>query len=435
MIPAATPRTAFGRALRNVSWLLIAKVVGAVLSLFYLAIVTRSLGVARFGEFSLILGTAQAAAALVGFETWQVLVRFGMAHLQRGRADALRRLVRFCIALDGAGALIGCALAALALSVMRWHFGWPATLARDAMLFCAVLLLSIRSTPIGILRLHDRYARGAIADVVTPVARFAGALVVVQQQPTVRAFLIAWAVAEILTAAAYWISAARVMPRMIGSCRAAGDVKTENAGLWRFAWRTNLNSALGPSSRQFAVILVGFILGPAAAGGYRLAHQLSQALVRLSELFSRAVFPEIARAHSGDLTQDLATLSRQSARLAIGAGLIACLAVPAFGNIVLGLVAGASYLGAYWLLVLLGFAAGLNIMAVGFEPVLLGTGREKHVLRIRIASAVILFGTMVPLMLLVGVTGAGIAALLSAALALGLLVAARTWAASHHARG
>jgi O-antigen/teichoic acid export membrane protein len=422
MIPAAGHKTAFGRALRNVGWLLTAKVVGAVLSLVYLALATRTLGVAKFGEFALILGTAQAAAALVGFETWQVLVRFGMAHLHHGRQDALRRLVHFCLALDAVAALAGCAIAAAALLVMRAHFGWSAALTRDAFLFCCVLLLSIRSTAIGILRLHDRFAKSAIADVVTPVARFAGALVVVQEVPTVTGFLIAWGVAEILTAAAYWVSAARIMPRIM---RRPLDIKgtaRENPGLWGFVWQTNLNTALKASSSQFAVVLVGFVLGTVAAGGYRLAHQLSQALVRLSELFSRAVFPEVTRAHSGERTQDLATLSRQSAQLATGVGLITCLAVPVAGHMVLRLVAGSSYLGAYPLLVLLGLAAGLNIMTVGFEPVLLGTGRERQVLRIRIASAALLFGSIVPLMLLMGMVGAGIATLMSSALALTLLI-------------
>lgn len=425
MIPAAKLETAFGRALRNVGWLLIAKVVGAVLSLFYLALATRTLGVAKFGEFSLILGTAQAAAALVGFETWQVLVRFGMAHLHRSSRDALRRLVHFCLALDAVSALIGCAIVALALWGMRSHFGWSAALTCDALLFSVVMLLSIRSTAIGILRLHDRFAAGAIADVVTPIARFAGALVAVWHYPTVTGFLVAWAVAEVLTAAAYWISATRVLPNAVGMQFGTRQTAAENPGLWRFSWRTNLNTALGASSRQFAVVLVGFVLGASAAGGYRLAHQLSQALVRLSELFSRAVFPEVTRAHAGERDQDLALLARQSARLAIWAGLITCLAVPVLGHTVLRVVAGASYLGAYPLLVVLGLAAGLNIMAVGFEPVLLGTGRDKQVLRIRIASAALLFAVIIPLMLLLGAAGAGIATLLSSALALALLMWAR----------
>ena len=49
---------AFARILANTGWLLGGKGVGAVLSLAYLAIVTRTLGVADFGRFALVLSAA-----------------------------------------------------------------------------------------------------------------------------------------------------------------------------------------------------------------------------------------------------------------------------------------------------------------------------------------------------------------------------------------
>ena len=80
-MPAVTSPTPFGRALRNVGWLLTGKGVGAVLSLVYLALATRSLGVAGFGQFSLVLGTGQAAAALVTAEPGGLAIErpFGLA--------------------------------------------------------------------------------------------------------------------------------------------------------------------------------------------------------------------------------------------------------------------------------------------------------------------------------------------------------------------
>lgn len=421
-LPAAEARTPFRRALHNVGWLLTGKGVGAVLSLVYLALATRSLGVTRFGEFALILGIGQATAALVGFQTWQVVVRFGMAHLRAGNGSALVRLVRVCLLLDAGAALLGCMLATLALVLLRDHFGWSAALTAQAVLFCIVLLLSIRSTAVGVLRLHDRYAAGAAADAVTPMTRFVGALLAVWAHATVTGFLIAWAVAEVLTATAYWARAAKELPGLTRRTSAAQSTAEENPGLWGFAWQSNLNTTLNATSRQFALVLVGIATGPAAAGGYRLAHQLAQALVRVSDMFSRAVFPEVARAHAGDGRRDLARLKRQSVRLAGAAGLIMCVAVPLLGRPALALIAGPQYLSAYPMLVLLGLAAGLDIMAVGFEPVLLGTGHAAAVLRIRLLAAFLLVAALFPLVAMMGPLGAGIATLLAAATGLLLLV-------------
>ncbi|OWK29568.1 lipopolysaccharide biosynthesis protein [Sphingomonas mucosissima] len=408
----------FRRALRNVGWLLTGKGVGAVLSIVYLALATRSLGVQGFGTFTLILSTAQAVAALVGFQTWQIVVRFGMAHRENGAAGALSRLIRFCLALDIGGALVGIAIAGAALWLMQAHFAWPGSLAWQAFGFSVILLLSVRSTAVGILRLHDRFAVGAAADSVTSIARFVGALVAVWQGATLTGFLIAWAAAEVLTALGYWISAARIAPLAIGRSREPATVATENPGIWHFAFVTNVNSTLNAASRQFAVVLVGLLTGAAAAGNYRLAYQLSQSLVRLADLFARGVFPEVTRAHAGQRHGELRKLVRQSAKLAMGVGLATCLLVPLLGKSALHLIAGEAYLGAYPVLVLLGLAAGLDIMAVGFEPVLLGTGHAGQALRIRMLSAAVLFALVFLLMPSFGVIGAGAASLLASAVAL-----------------
>lgn len=412
----------FRRALRNVGWLLTGKGLAAVLSIAYLALATRSLGIQTFGLFTLILSTAQAVAAFVGFQTWQIVVRFGMAHREAGREGALGRLIRFCLALDIGGALVGVGIAATALWLMQAHFGWSAHLAREAFAFSVVLLLSVRSTAVGILRLHDRFALGAGADSVTSIVRFVGAAIAVWQHATLTGFLLAWAAAEVLTALGYWIAALGVAPGSMRGWRGTMSTPSENPGIWHFALVTNMNATLNAAGRQFVVVLVGLLTGAAAAGNYRLAYQLSQSLVRLADMFARGVFPEVTRAHASADAAELRTLVRQSARLAVGVGLATCLLVPLLGQPALHLIAGEAYLGAYPVLVLLGLAAGLDIMAVGFEPVLLGTGHAGRALRIRMAATVVLFAGVILLMPKLGVIGAGAASLIASAVALLALV-------------
>lgn len=420
----ASAPSAFGRALRNVGWLLTGKGVGAVLSLVYLALATRSLGPVKFGQFALILSIGQAVAALVGFQTWQVVIRFGMPHLKSGRVDALGRLVRFCAALDLLAALIGCALAWAGIFLMSARLGWSPQIVYEAILFCFILLLSVRTTAVGVLRLHDRFRTGAIADAVTPIARFVGALAAVLLGASVRGFLIAWAVAEVVTAIAYWSSAHHVAPGLLGHWKAADRAPRENPGLWHFAFATNVDATLNVASKQCVVVLVGLVTGPAMAGGYRLAYQLSQALLRVSEMFSRAIFPEFTRAGVGETPHELRRLFRQSTRLALSVGAGICVIVPLAGMPMLQLIAGPTYVGAYPVLVLLGLAAGLEIMSVGFEPVLLGLGRAAAVLRIRVVSVLALIAGVALLMPRFGLAGAGTATLLSASVMLALLLRA-----------
>ena len=407
--------------LGNLGWLLGGKGVGAVLSLVYLGLAARTLGPAGFGQFSLIVGTAQA---IVSFQSWQIVVRHGMAHLRARDETRLRRLAAFCIALDLMTAVLGCGLAWAAIVWLAPRLGWTPALSRAALGFCLVSLLSVRSTAVGVLRLYDRFDLGAAADATTPLMRFVGALAVVAAGATVGGFLAAWAAAEIVTAGAYWLAVRRVtgpglrLPTLRGAAGAARD----NPGLWRFSWTTNLVLTLEAASRQVAVVLVGLVTGPVAAGNYRLASQLSQSIIRVSDMASRAIFAEFARsAGSDDTTRaDPRRLFRHVTRLAVVAA-VGLLLVLGLGRPGLRLLTGPGHEAAYPLLRLRSIAAAIELAGIGFEPALLALGFAGRALAVRCVAAMVLLVGLAALLPVSGGIGAAWATLLASAIGTALL--------------
>jgi O-antigen/teichoic acid export membrane protein len=407
--------------LSNLGWLLAGKGVGAVLSLVYLGLAARRLGPAQFGQFTLILATAQAIESLVGFQSWQIVVRFGMAHVADGAPARQARLIGFCTGLDLAASVLGCLVAWSGVALLGPALGWSAGLSHAALLFCVVSLLSVRSTAVGVLRLFDRFDLGAIADSTTPAMRFAGALVVVVTGPSVEGFLAAWAAAEIATAAAYWIAAHRVAAAVVRLPRPgdARDAASDNPGLWRFTWLTNLGLSLETVGRQLAVVLVGLATGPVVAGNYRLASQLSQSIVRISDMASRAIFAEAVRSHAGAGGSDLRRLFRHVTRLALAAAAGLAL-VLLFGRIGLELLAGPGHRAAYPLLRLLALAAAIDLAGVGFEPILLALGLARRALLLRAVASLCLVGALAVLLPRFGGLGAAWASVLAALVAFAL---------------
>lgn len=404
-------RTSFSSILRNTGWLLGGKGVGALLSLAYLAIITRELGVADFGRFALVLSTAQAIAVLVSFESWQIIVRFGQGHLNARNPDALNRLVRFCLLIDIAAALAGCALAAGVALLLGPYLGWSQHLSYAALVFCAVQLLSIRSTPMGILRLFDRFDAGALAETMIPIGRMIGALVVLAAGPSVPAFLAAWAGAEMLCAASYWMLALRTGRGRLGSWRdgRAFAAARENEGITGFLTVTNLNVTLASIGKQVAVLIVGLFTGPTGAGLYRLANQLSQSLTKISSLLSRSIFVELARVHASEGQDQLRALFRQTNRLALIAGAVIIFVILLAGRPLLTLIAGEDFAAAYPLMVLLGIAASIDLVGVSFSPLLMATDGARTSLRITLCTTILLLLLLTVLLPLHGPIGAAAA--------------------------
>lgn len=398
----------FARILANTGWLLGGKGVGAVLSLAYLAIVTRTLGVADFGRFALVLSAANVIKTLVSFDSWQIVVRYGQPHLASGNGDALNRVMRFCILIDlgsaGAGGLIAAfiILAFGPLMQLSAGMGW------QAWIFCMVMMITIRSSPTGVLRLFDRFDTGAFAETMIPVGRMIGAALAWMLMPNVTGFLIAWGAAELLCAISYWWLALRVGGDRLGSWRAgrALDARRENPGIVGFLTATNLQTTLSSVGQQVAVLVVGLFAGPAGAGLYRLANQLANSLTKISGLLSRSIFVELSRTHSSHGHEALGTLFRRTNRLALVAGAVIIALILAVGHPLLGLIAGKAFLPAYPLLLLLGIAACIDLVGVSYRPLLMATDRASLSLRITLVSTVLLLGMQAALLPIYGTVGA-----------------------------
>lgn len=409
--------TSIGRILENTAWLLGGKGVGGILSLFYLAIVTRTLGPAGFGHFAMILSTAQIVVTFVSFETWRIIVKFGQDHVRDGDAARLGRLAAFCVAIDLAGALLGAVAAIIAILLLGPHFGWSQTVSIEALAFAAVMLFTIRSTPTGILRLFDRFDVGTLAETMIPVGRMIGAVAVWAYGADLTGFLIAWAAAELLCAATYWVLAVRTLNEKAAGWRGARflQARLENKGIMAFLTATNISTTVGSLTKQVSVLVVGFFAGATDAGLYRLAYQISISLSKISTLLSRTIFAELARVSASRPMSDLVRLFRRTNRIALIASAVIVLLVATLGQTLLVLMGGQAFAGAYPLLLLLGIAAALELIGISFEPLLLATGRAVTSVRIQLISALMLLCLFALLLPRYGALGAAITTLINAA--------------------
>lgn len=417
---------------RNFGWLMTTRGVVALLSLVYLGIATRSLGVADFGRFALITGAAQAIATMAGFQTWQIIVRYGVDHLNADDEVALGRLYRLCILLDAGSAVVGGLISAVILILWGKDFGITPDLMKATIGFVIVELVTIRQSPIGMLRLRDKFSRAALADSTTPVMRFIGAAGAALLMPDVTGFVIAWSIAEVATSAVYWVMVSRTGDlRLVGRGGAPGrQVFRENPGLTRFMLSTNATSTLGLSTKQAPLLMVGGFVGPAAAGAFRLAFQIAQALTKLSQQVSRAAFPEIVRAVRAPQGRNVGKMMVRVFLASAAAALVVLALIAALGHPILILVGGKDFLHGRASMLWLAAAGCIDLATVSFEPVLMAVHRAGTALAARVAAAIALFATSLYLLPREGTSGAAMGVMAGSVVAAVLL----GWAVIHYVR-
>jgi O-antigen/teichoic acid export membrane protein len=421
MIPAARaePKTILGnintvlfRIGRNTGWLLGGKGLGAVLSIVYLAIAARTLGPDRFGQFALVLTYAQAVNNLVQFNSWQTLIRFGAG--LAGERERFSRLVCFTAMLDAVSAVLGALAAVAGVALCGPFLGWSGAEQHRAALFGLSLIFALRATPTGILRLFDRFDLAMLAESVLPAGRFLGAVLGGLFSGGVITFLVAWALAELLSTLALWLAAAHELARRDLDHRPRGRwLKTmvrENPGIWRFAWFTNATATLALVWRQVGTLAVGIAASPAAAGGYRLAQQIAQALAKPLTSLARAGYPEFAHLVAC-ADPRLVPLTRRLMFLTGGIAAVLIALTTAFGGPVLTGIAGADYAFARPYLVLLTIAVAAELCAVVLEPLLLALGLAGRALALRAVASGVYLAAISGFMMVFGALGAALGAI------------------------
>ncbi|WP_231634697.1 MULTISPECIES: lipopolysaccharide biosynthesis protein [Novosphingobium] len=376
----------------NTAWLLGGKGFSAVCGIAYLAILTRSLGLKDFGHFSLIFGTAQALIALAGFETWRVVIRYGAEFVHRKDWNRFGRLAMACGLMDAAGAMLGCVIAFITI------YGFATTLALNpayidtAFWFSCAMLWALVSTPTGIVRALNRFDKAVYVEAVVPIGRLTAALLIWWLGPTVARYLFAWAFIDLLEAALYWAMARHLCPEAVrwSHMRSWRQTLADNPGLVRFSVMTHAGGTIDALLRQGPLLLVGGLVGTSAAGLYRLANQLTQAMAKLSALLTRSVYAEVAHVKVAASTEVFRRLALQTSSIAAVAGLATTLLAYFLGADLLRLIGGETFARGAGILIPLAVAGSFELASVAFEPVLHSSEGAGRALSARIGGVAVL---------------------------------------------
>lgn len=438
----SAPREIVRRILRNAGLILGGKVATALLNLAATSIAVRSLGLEAMGVLVLVHAFARTASSFVKFQSWQAVLRYGTGCLGPERRAEFHALLRFTAGLDLAASTAGavaCAAAAWALGPVA--FGWPPEVASLAALYATSTFFMVTATPDGLLRLFDRFGLLARRDALGAAVRLVGAALAAALGGGVPAFLGAWyagvATGGVALVAGAWAELRRrgLLAPAGGAATATRRVRATEAhpGIWGFVWSTNVMTTLSLGSTHVAALCVGFVLGPAAAALFALARQVGEAALKPSRFLTPVLYPELARlAAAGDLA-GLRLVLRRSLGWSAAVAFALLLALAALGGPLLRLVGGEAALPAWNVTMLLAIAASIGFAGFALEPLLISVERHAGALRLRLAATIVYIPSALIGLHILGLEGAGAAAILSASVLLaGQALAARRWLRVDH---
>lgn len=391
----------FRRLLRNAGTLLGANVLASALGFVAFAIAARALGAEQFGVLALVLAYVTVIDTVANFQSWQALIKYGAEDLARADSKAFAALVKFGTLLDLSCALAGTALAILLLPLVMRMLDVEPNAASLFLIYSVVIATRVTGTATAVLRLFDRFdllASQQIAVALTRVCLVGAALLV--QGTSLRGFVLAWATAEVLGNVTLLSLAWRQLHRMgyrkvfASSARWAAQF---HAGLWSFVWTTNLQSSLKLGLREADTLALGALVGPAAAGLYKVVKQVETVASRAFAPLTQALYPELAAAAARrDRAGIVRSLGLASVMVtAVFAVLLLLFAVG--GKAALHTLLGAEFGAAYAPAMVYLCGTLISAATFGLQPTALALGIPQQSLRVLALSTIvyaIAFGTL-----------------------------------------
>lgn len=418
-------KSASGRVLKNFGVVLRGRGIAAVFTLVATALMANALSATEFGLVILLHTYVLAVRGFLNFRTYEAIVRFGVPLHENGEEDGLKRLFRTTTLIDLTSAIAATLVGISAASLAGDFLHWDAQMISLAGLYSLVMLTTVSNTPNGILRLYDRFDAISVFYTVGPTIRIAGVAIAWTMDAGMYVYISIWAAAFVVENSWLFIRGHLELKKHL-----SGPI-WKGAGYWQeirqtshefrhfiavLYWQTNID--LLP--KHLSVLLAGSLLGPAAAGMFRLARDFSSILSKPAMMLREVLFPDLTRIlHTR--AEGFHELGFRAVKVAGAAGLLlVLLSIPA-AKPILGLI-GAEYTEASTLLTLMLLAATFELASSPLRAAAYAMGKVSPVLRIHLLSVLIYLGLFFVLTPLLGLSGPGLAACVGTMLTLLLML-------------
>lgn len=404
------------RLLTNFSWLAGGRSAGAVLALAATALAARTLGAEAFGLVVMVHAAALTVRQLCNVKTSESVIRYGVPLAEEGRIGELKGLVIRFVRIDLGTAMLAASVAGVILLFFAERLGLPAELRMPAALYVVALLTSITGTARGTLRLLDQFGTLSAQLAIGPAVKLTGVILVLltPARTSVAAYLAVWVLAYFVEDVYAWWRAFRAFRLQYGEVKTLAPV-LDRAEVRSFLFTTYWQSTLDAAPKQVATLIAGSFLGSAGAALFAFARELAEVLTKPVSLLRQVVFPDLARLWRNDVHRFLRVTWRTGA-ITAGIGLAVVLVSVVAGGTVLTALAGQDFAAAALLLTLLLLAATVELAGASFRPAAYVMGKARALLNMQIVATLTYLGAFVTLAPLLGLSGVGLASLLSATL-------------------
>lgn len=402
------------KILTNALRLIIGNAAQSIFGMLAVFIAARALQVERFGQLILISYWSYIVLQLFNFQTSHAIVKEGTVSFENNNFSAFWGVIKFGLILDVVTAIIASIIFAIGVLLTSHFVQLESTVIFLLYLYILTMITSVVGTPTALFRLFNQYNFYVVYGSISGLCKFLFTLIAWTIGNDILYFGIAWILAQVVSNIMFCTMAIREywkQSKVYVSQHPIlkfGEVVSYFPELPSRIFSTHLSGVL-KMARELDVLIIGIVLGSAAAGLFKIARQFGTAFMKIIDPIFQVIYPDMASLEERKGRGEVIKLIRYSSIMVGSCSLIGLLIFVMLGRTFIEITLGAEFDASVTASICCVAGTAIWGFTHSYGAALLVWNRHRILLTLNIVSSIIYLGSIYLMILNWGVTGAGIA--------------------------
>lgn len=290
------------RIVKSSSILLSGNLLSSLIGLVVVSILTKKLTLEQYGTIVMVQAYAMLIGQVFSFQTWQALIKYCTDAIKIHDRSMLIGYLQTGFTLDIAGAILSCFAAFGLVFPITYVLNLDGKLISSHMIYMLVNITNIIGMPTAILRLSNSYKYFNYCSVLNWSLKLTLiTLLAIVDKLSIGNVLFAYLASEatanlllfyfgIRKLANYQINPSKIIP-----CKKTIVFAKKNVRYLIFILRSSANGTVLGATRILDELIIGALIGPAAAGIFKVIKITSSLISKMSDPLYLTFYPEIAK--------------------------------------------------------------------------------------------------------------------------------------------
>ena len=280
------------KLVKNFIVLLTGEGISSILSMLSVILIVKAIGLEGNGMILSIQAYCLLLTSIFGFKSFQALIKYISNEIQKENFEKVKNYIKQSYFLDIVAAVITMIVSFIFLNLYSKFMGWNNELLRYSYMFIVATVFQIQGTPIGILRIFDKFNYITYNNVIVAVLRVIFYLIGIFMGLKLNYFMYI----ELFLYVLPNITLNYLSYRTLKENKLQDFYKVEfkiDKNFFKFNFYSNISSTIDIPISHLTTIMINKYLGYSEISIYKIFEKIGSLIGKIGSPIGQIIYPEL----------------------------------------------------------------------------------------------------------------------------------------------